>query len=104
MRTAALARVTLAIARDFEATSGASIVRDGTAMSRIASAYLLAIQDIHEKGAYELNLPFIAATSEGPKHLARKLDAASIAALAARDPSEPSGPGEPKMKRFWPFG
>ncbi|MCC7535077.1 MAG: hypothetical protein IT379_02620 [Deltaproteobacteria bacterium] len=109
----AVARVTIAIARDFERESGASIARDVSALCRITEAYLRAIDELRQSSSTEMNLPFLAATSEGPKHYRRTLDPAVIARLAMEEPpraaaaSPPGAPGtkeKPKKKGWWPFG
>lgn len=102
-QTDALARVCLALGRDFVAEHGTSVVEDPIAMSRLVEAYLKAIEVVRTEGRYDANLPFLVATSKGPKHYQRTLTADLIAELAARDPAPPPPP--PKKKRgFWPFG
>ncbi len=115
-RADTVARIALALARDFERESGASVVRDPVVFSRIAQAYLLALDELRTSETYDLNLPFLTATERGPAHLQRTLTAKLLAELAARDPNvtapnvgAPSAPATstvepvPKKRGWWPF-
>jgi hypothetical protein len=109
-----VARIALALARDFEQEAQVSVVRDATVLSRIAQAYLLALDELRTSEDYDLNLPFLTANQNGPVHLRRKLTSKLLVELAARDPQlaavppptpQPPGgsaPGE-KKKGWWPF-
>ncbi len=94
----AVARITLAIARDFGAANKLSIERDGMALTRIAEGYLKAVAELRNAATTELNLPYLTADASGPKHLRRALDPAIIARLAGVAASE-----TPKKKGWWPF-
>lgn len=105
-----VARIAIALVHDFEKETGASVMRDALVFSRIAQAYLLALDELRTHDSFDLNLPFLTATSEGPVHLHRKLTAAILAELAARDPQlgiaakpsqKPTAPA--KKKGWWPF-
>lgn len=105
-----VARIAIALAHDFEQESGASVMRDALVFSRIAQSYLLALDELRTHDHYDLNLPFLTATSAGPVHLHRKLTAALLAELAARDPQQcPTDKASPKStipakkKGWWPF-
>lgn len=110
-----VARITLALARDFEREAEISVVHDATALSRIAQAYLLALDELRTDEDYDLNLPFLAVTPNGPAHLRRTLTAKLLVELAARDPQVAavppeagahgeSAPASPeKKRRWWPF-
>jgi len=110
----AVARVTLAMADDFEQQSGASIRKDGQALSRMAEAYLIAIVELRSMQEAHINLPFLTANDQGPKHFELRVTPAVIAALAARDPGQPpravsplaAAPSPeplPKKRGWWPF-
>lgn len=105
-----VARIALAIARDFERETGASVVRDALVFSRIAQAYLLALDELRTSESYDMNLPFLTATANGPVHLRRTLTARTLVELAARDPHAKAQPPAPspaappaKKKGWWPF-
>lgn len=98
-QTDVLARVVLALARDFDAEHGTSVARDATAMSRLIEGYAHAIEGMRAQGSHVIELQFFAATSAGPVHFRRKLSASDVSALAARDPN-----AAPPKKKWWPFG
>jgi hypothetical protein len=110
----AAARVAIAIACDFDQVNGTRVQTDALALSRIVEAYLNALPEIHAEGEATMNLPFLTATDRGPLHLHRTLSPADLAALAARDISQPpiarqEAPAttedapQPKRKGWWPF-
>jgi len=109
-----VARIAIALAHDFEQEAGVSVMRDALVFSRIAQAYLLALDELRTRDDYDLNLPFLTANQHGPAHLHRKLTAKLLAELAARDPHSkaPRPPAEQppqtsaskaKKKGWWPF-
>lgn len=113
-RADTVARIVLALAQDFERDAGVSVVRDATVLSRIAQAYLLALDELRTSEVHELNLPFLTASARGPAHLQRRLTAKLLAELAARDPNAKApapeageaseAKSEAKKKRgWWPF-
>jgi hypothetical protein len=94
-----VARVTLALARDFERESGVRVDADPMVLARIAQGYLAFSERLRDaSGAVELNLPFLAADHTGPKHLARQLTPALIAELAQRAPDAAAPPA--RRKKF----
>lgn len=97
----AMARVALALAAEFEKESGALITREAMAMSRLAEGYFGVVETLRTSERAELNLPFLTATSDGPKHFVRTLTAASIAELASHEPTD--APAPKKKRGFWPF-
>jgi hypothetical protein len=115
-RADTVARIALALAHDFEREAGVSVVRDANVLSRIAQAYLLALDELRTSELYDLNLPFLTANESGPVHFRRRLTAKLLAELAARDP-RPDAPPPPqptgglapapahsaKKKGWWPF-
>jgi hypothetical protein len=107
-QTDGLARITLALAADFDGENGTSTRTDPMALSRIAEAYHLACGRLAEAHETTLNLPFLTATAAGPVHLQRTVTAATLAQLAARPPAGPGGrppaASTPKKRGWWPFG
>jgi hypothetical protein len=116
-RADTVARIALALAHDFEREAGVSVVRDANVLSRIAQAYLLALDELRTSESYDLNLPFLTANQNGPAHFRRKVTAKLLAELAVRDPrgEAPPPPAQPtgglspaaapaaKKKGWWPF-
>ena len=113
-RAETVARISLALARDFEREAEVTVVRDALVLSRIAQAYLLALDELRTGEFYELNLPFLTANKNGPAHFHRRLTAKLLAELALRDPHrdgspppQPTGGLSPapaaKKKGWWPF-
>ena len=84
-------------------------------LSRIAQAYLLALEELRTSSFYDLELPFLTVNERGPAHLQRRLTAQLLAELARRDPRlAPPLPPQPrpgessplataKKKGWWPF-
>jgi molecular chaperone DnaK (HSP70) len=93
--TDALARVVMSLAHDFEEETGARITSDAMAMSRLLEAYLKAVESMRREGHAQLDLPFLAATRQGPCHLSRRLEPGTIQARA-------SAP-RPKPRPWWRF-
>lgn len=96
----ALARVVLAMARDFDAEHGTTVSSDPSALLRLIEGFAKAIEGIRAHRSHAIELPFFAATGEGPLHFQRTLTAADVATLVARDPNAPP----PKKQGWWPFG
>ena len=90
-QTDSVARVAYNLALDYEAEHGESLCTRGETLARLALGYLNVVQELRAKPRHELNLPFLFATSEGPKHYARSLDVATIVALSERDPAQRTG-------------
>ena len=61
----------IALAQDFEREASASVVRDPLVLSRIAQAYLLALDELRTSETYDLNLPFLTANERGRAHFRR---------------------------------
>ena len=114
-RADTVARIALALAQDFEREAAVSVTRDALVLSRIAQAYLLALEELRTSAFYDLNLPFLTANERGPAHFQRRLTAQLLAELARRDPQlDPPLPPQPrpgessplatvKKKGWWPF-
>ncbi len=106
-----IARVTLALAADFDAKNGTKCTQEATALSRLAEAYMKACQELAHKPRTEMNLPFLTANEEGPKHFQLEVTPAVFAALVTREPVQPAAERPPspeqeppKKKGWWPFG
>ena len=110
-RADTVARIALALARDFEQEAKVSVVRDPLVLSRIANVYLLALDELRTSDSYDLNLPFLTANAQGPAHFQRKVTAKLLAELATRDPEGDAPPSKSpvstlpagKKKGWWPF-
>lgn len=111
-RADTVARISLALAHDFEREAGVSVMRDAVVLSRIAQAYLLALDELRTNDDYDLNLPFLTVGPNGPVHLRRLLTAKLLAELAAGDsivaarpaPDAERAPAIPEKKKgWWPF-
>lgn len=105
-----IARVTLALAADFDAKNRTKCTEDANALARLAEAYMKACEELAHKARTEMNLPFLTANEEGPKHFQLEVTPAIFAALVTREPvqptAEPPPPAAepPKKKGWWPFG
>lgn len=118
-QTDTLARITIALAVDFEGEDGIPVEQMGMMLARIAEGYLRALMELRDAPSYELNLPFLTADERGPRHLARTLSPEILRELAGREPgslgakaararakspAEARGDETPKKKkRFWLF-
>jgi hypothetical protein len=107
--TDGLARVTLALAVDFDRENGTKTTRDAEVLRRLADSYITACIRLPKLGRETINLPFLANAPDGPKHLNREVTARDFAVLAAREPLReppppPPEPEAPKKKGWWPFG
>ena len=105
-QTEAVARVTIALATDFERESGVAVLTQPNVLARIAQCYLGVFEKLGSAPEFELNLPFIAASASGPVHFLRRVTPAQLAELARRDPNAPPpAPAvvaePPKKKKKW---
>lgn len=106
-----LARVVIALASDFERETGAAVTRDPMVLSRLSEAYLKASTELRSLERTTMNLPFLAATPQGPVHLMREVSVVDLVALASREPTvapapaaaAAAAPEPPKKKGWWPF-
>lgn len=106
-QTDALARVVVALVRDFEAESGLELFDDTVVVSRFVDAYLQTLSVLRRADSHVVELLYLTATAHGPVHYRRELSAAVIRDLAQRDPcvSAGRGSGAPRRRRwYWPFG
>ncbi len=69
------------IAEDFRKKEGVDISKDATAMQRLREAAEKAKIELSTTMETDINLPFITATNEGPKHLTIKLTRAKLEQL-----------------------
>ena len=69
------------IAKDFKGQEGIDLKKDATAMQRIKEAAERAKIELSTTMETEINLPFITATDEGPKHLTMKLTRSKLESL-----------------------
>ncbi len=69
------------IASEFKKTEGIEMAKDKTAMQRIREAAEKAKIELSTVFETDINLPFITATSDGPKHLSMKLTRAKLEQL-----------------------
>ncbi len=83
-----IARLTVALATDFEREQGVGTV-NANALGRIAEAYFKAVGELRSMTETEMNLPFLVADDSGPKHFLRKVTPQLFAELARRDPYAP---------------
>jgi hypothetical protein len=113
------ARLAESLLRDFDAEHQTSALTDRTAVERVADGAVKAVVELRIVERTEVNLPFLAATAEGPRHLTQGINREQLAALAAvprvevRVATPPSaapdtgprdeGAAKPKRK-WWPFG
>src|SRR3989344_9347656 len=69
------------IVSEFKKTEGIDLSKDKTAMQRIREAVEKAKIELSTVFETEINLPFVTATNEGPKHLTMKLTRAKLESL-----------------------
>jgi len=76
-----LARIVVALAADFDASTDCGIGGNGNAITRLAEAVCKAEGELRATPTTELALPYLGATSRGPCHLQRKITLAELDAL-----------------------
>jgi molecular chaperone DnaK len=69
------------IVKDFKAKEGIDLTKDATAMQRVREAAEKAKIELSSVLETEINLPYITATNEGPKHLIMKMNRAKLEEL-----------------------
>lgn len=69
------------VVKEFKRTEGVDLSNDKTAMQRVREACEKAKIELSTVLESELNLPFITATNEGPKHMIMKLTRAKLESL-----------------------
>ncbi|MBI4440488.1 molecular chaperone DnaK [Candidatus Woesearchaeota archaeon] len=86
------------IAREFKAKEGIELKKDAMAMQRIKEASEKAKIELSTTMETDINLPFITATDEGPKHLALKLTRSKLDSLVEPIVKRCRGPLEQAIK------
>ena len=90
-----LTDVVRGLARELERESRVKIESAPTALPRLVVGYLDALEQLRLRPEYELDLPFIAATAQGPVNFKIILTPTRLAELLA------SGQAPDKPKKFW---
>ena len=76
-------RITKWLVDEFKAAEGVDLSQDKMALQRLKEAAEKAKKELSSATTTDINLPFITATAEGPKHLDMKLSRAKIEELTA---------------------
>ncbi|MBL8919497.1 MAG: Hsp70 family protein [Myxococcaceae bacterium] len=113
------ARLAESMLRDFDAEHQTSALTNRAAVERVADGAVKAVVELRSVQATEVNLPFLGASADGPKHLLQRVTRQQLDGLAATaqvevrvasPPASPSSngprdeaPARPKRK-WWPFG
>ncbi|MBI4210743.1 MAG: molecular chaperone DnaK [Candidatus Diapherotrites archaeon] len=71
------------LVKEFKAMEGVDLSKDATAMQRLSEAAEKAKIELSTVLETEINLPYITATNEGPKHMQSKLNRAKLDELVA---------------------
>ena len=81
-----------ALAENFEKTEGVDLRSDPMALQRLKEAAERAKQELSSAGTTDINLPFICADDEGPKHLVHSMTREELETLVADMVSRLDGP------------
>ena len=76
-------RITKWLVDEFKATEGVDLSQDKMALQRLKEAAEKAKKELSSATTTDINLPFITATAEGPKHLDMKLSRAKFEEITA---------------------
>lgn len=101
--------------RDFDAQHQTSGLSDRAVVERVADGAVKAVVELRSTQRTEVNLPFLAASPAGPKHLLQPITRDDLAALeagrievrVAAPAAAPVAAVEPAVKpkrKWWPFG
>lgn len=82
-----MTNVVFGIAADFEQANGVDVTLDPVVVPRLAKAYLMALQELRTQPRYEINLPFLTATKDGPLHFSQGVTIARLSELAKHAPT-----------------
>ncbi len=83
---------------EFKAQSGIDIKNDAAAMQRLKDEAEKAKKELSSTTQVEINLPFLTADAEGPKHFETKLTRAKLEELVAPMLDRLAGPAEKALK------
>lgn len=83
-----MTNVVFGIASDFERAHGVDVTVDPVVVPRLARAYLTAIFELQTHPQYEINLPFLTATKNGPLHFSQVVTIARLTELASHRPRQ----------------
>jgi molecular chaperone DnaK len=86
------------LVKEFKNTEGVDLGKDNMALQRLKEAAEKAKIELSQVAETQINLPFITATSEGPKHLDLKLTRAQFQKLTADLVQRCKGPFEMAIK------
>ena len=86
------------LARSFNATEGIDIKKDPAALQRLKEAAEKAKVELSSSTSTEINLPYLTATQDGPKHLVKTLTRAHFEKLADKLIQETIKPCKAAMK------
>ena len=83
---------------DFKAKEGIDLRKDNAAMQRLKDEAEKAKKELSSTNEYEVNIPFITADADGPKHFELKLTRAKLEELVADLIDRLAGPVEKALK------
>ncbi|HMQ96300.1 MAG TPA: molecular chaperone DnaK [Candidatus Saccharibacteria bacterium] len=83
---------------DFKAKEGIDLRKDNAAMQRLKDEAEKAKKELSSTNEYEVNIPFITADADGPKHFELKLTRAKLEELVAPLLERLAGPVEKALK------
>ena len=83
---------------DFKAKEGIDLRKDNAAMQRLKDEAEKAKKELSSTNEYEVNIPFITADADGPKHFGLKLTRAKLEELVADLIDRLAGPVEKALK------
>jgi len=86
------------LARSFNATEGVDVKKDPAALQRLKEAAEKAKVELSSSTQTEINLPYLTATQDGPKHLVKTLTRAHFEKLADKLIQETMKPCKEAMK------
>nr|WP_314669788.1 molecular chaperone DnaK [uncultured Oribacterium sp.] len=91
-------RITKWLVDEFKATEGVDLSQDKMALQRLKEAAEKAKKELSSATTTDINLPFITATAEGPKHLDMKLSRAKFEEITSDLTERTSVPVQNSMK------
>ena len=83
---------------EFKKTAGIDLKKDNAAMQRLKDEAEKAKKELSSTTEYEVNIPFITADADGPKHFEMKLSRAKLEELVSEMIDRLSGPVEKALK------